>query len=180
MITYTLPVDAKHRLAGQTLTNGQVGMYKGEKLVYFAQGCGISTIYIKVKGKKGLELQVEAFEEQERRDKVKLEEQERRDKAKLEINVPGLETLIDAYNYEIRYQEEFNRMMAEENKVPYSDLAKQYPRAHIYMRAEAFSGAEDYRKSAAGCKAMAIIAGGGELEEAKKVMDNWFSGVDID
>ena len=102
---------------------------------------------------------------------------------KLSTNVPGLEQLRAAYNDEERYHEQFNRMMEDEQNdgarppkpvaAKSSDVAKEYPRAAMYLKAEAYSRAGHYAKASAGEKAMKLIQEGGDLAEAQTILDNW-------
>lgn len=101
----------------------------------------------------------------------------------LELAVPGLEQLREAREDGMRYREECNRMMEDESNdgvnppakpvVSSSDLAAQYPRAALYLKAESYSCASNDRKSSAGTKAMRILAEGGSEDEAQAVLDNW-------
>lgn len=90
--------------------------------------------------------------------------------AKIEANVPGLAGLTAAINEEYRYDEAFERMMADENNdgarpprkpaISSDDLKNQYPVAAAYIKAEDWKHAAHYAKSAAGQKAMDRIAAG--------------------
>jgi len=101
----------------------------------------------------------------------------------LELAVPGLASLRAARADEARYREEFERMMEDEGNdgvnpptkpaVSSSDLAAQYPRAALYLKAESYSCASNDRKASAGSKAAAILANGGSEDEARAVLDNW-------
>ncbi len=101
----------------------------------------------------------------------------------LVTHVPGLAELRKAYDAEENYREAFNRMMENEQNdgvnppkpvaVKSSDVAGKYPRAALYLKAEAYSWASHYAKAAAGEKAMALIQEGGDLTEAQKILDNW-------
>jgi hypothetical protein len=103
--------------------------------------------------------------------------------AKLAANVPGLDILRAALEDEGRYHRQFNRMMENEQndgvnppspvKVRYNDVAEQYPRAAMYLKAESYSNASHYAKSGAGSKAMELIENGGDLSEAQHILDNW-------
>lgn len=101
----------------------------------------------------------------------------------LTTNVPGLAELRKAYANEENYREAFGRMMEDEQNdgarppkpvmIKSDDVAQQYPRAAMYIKAEAYSRASHYAKSSAGDKAMELIQQGGDLKEAQKILDNW-------
>lgn len=110
---------------------------------------------------------------------------------KLETNVPGLDELRKAqdaaYNEDRQYSHQMDRMMDDEQNdgvnppAPINqslreianNLAKQYPRAAVYLRAEGYTGASNFKKYGAGKDAMEIIATGGSIEDAKAILDNW-------
>jgi len=101
----------------------------------------------------------------------------------LELAVPGLAKLRATRADEARYREEFERMMKDEGNdgvnpptkpaVSSSDLAAQFPRAALYLKAESYSCASNHHKASAGSKAVAILAEGGSEDEARAVLDNW-------
>ncbi len=101
----------------------------------------------------------------------------------LALAVPGLASLRAARADEARYRAEFERMMEDEYNdgvnppakpaVSSSDLAAQYPRAALYLKAESYSCASNHHKAAAGSKAMQLLAEGGSDDDARTVMDNW-------
>jgi len=108
--------------------------------------------------------------------------------AEFERNVPGLEALETAqgaaYNEQCRYDAEFARMMATGDGIgpepvdktlaaKASELARQYPRAAMYLRAQAFTYASNIDKYSAGKEAMELIAAGGSLEDAQEILKNW-------
>lgn len=108
--------------------------------------------------------------------------------AEFDLNVPGLKELEAAKdaasNEEDRYQYEFDRAMDDEGglspkalntslRTKANKLAKQYPRAALYLRAKAFTRSDNHHKYGAGQKAMELIATGGSLEEATEVLNNW-------
>lgn len=113
--------------------------------------------------------------------------------AELAANVPGLNELRKArdaaYNDEHRYSHQMDRMMDDEQndgvnpptpinqslRAIANDLAKQYPRAAMYLRAEGYTLASNYRKYGAGKDAMEIIATGGSIEDAQATLDNWIN-----
>jgi len=188
-ITYKIPVDIRHELAGQTISGGEVGHYDigrdgkvrgnyrggGEKMVHFRK----ENIFVRIAGKPDIEAQVAV-----------IEEEERKARKEFEVNVHGLEILIAASHDEERYREEFEAMMADENNdgarppkgvlVSYKDVALEYPRAAVYHRAERYYNARNDVKSSAGRRAMAIIASGGAIEDAEKVLAFWSKDVFLD
>jgi len=101
----------------------------------------------------------------------------------LVTHVPGLAELRKAYDAEENYQEAFNRMMENGQNdgvnppkpvaVKSSDVAGKYPRAALYLKAEAYSRASHYAKVTAGKKAMEIIEDGGDLARAESILNNW-------
>lgn len=86
-----------------------------------------------------------------------------------------------AYNEEQRYQDAFDGMMEtgvfepldEQPRQTYAALARQYPRAAMYMRAQDYTLSSNVHKYSAGKRAMDLIAAGGSLGEARSVLDNW-------
>ena len=103
--------------------------------------------------------------------------------------VPGLEEL------EIAYRESneayHSRRRAIESGVSVfratkdwdkiiDDLCKKYPRAAVWHKADAYTSASNYAKSAAGAKAKKIIEDGGSLKDAEAVLKNWTDNVYID
>lgn len=111
--------------------------------------------------------------------------------AELAANVPGLNELRKArdaaYNDEHRYSHQMDRMMDDEQndgvnpptpinqslRAIANDLAKQYPRAAIYLKAEGYTLASNFKKYGAGKDAMEIIATGGSIEDAQATLNNW-------
>lgn len=92
-----------------------------------------------------------------------------------------------AYNEEHRYQDQFERMMDDENndgarppkaldeslRTHADKLAARYPRAAAYLRAEGYTYSNNHHKYGAGKKAMTLIASGGNLDEAETILKNW-------
>lgn len=106
------------------------------------------------------------------------------DKAALETAVPGLTELMSAISAEEDYRIAFNRMMEDEdndgvNPPPHPtgrssrEIARDFPKAALYLKAETYERAANYHKVSAGKKAKALIRAGGDLEEAQEIMDNW-------
>lgn len=111
-------------------------------------------------------------------------------KLELEKNVPGLYILNSAINDEIDYRKNFDRMMEDEqndgvnppvepqNKS--ADVAKQYPVAAAYLKAEKFEFSNNYMKSAAGAKAKRIIGQGGDYIKAIEEMEKEWNDYCLD
>lgn len=103
--------------------------------------------------------------------------------AKINQAVPGIDILRAAYNADEDYRQSFEKMMEDENNdgarppsrpaTNSADLAKKYPRAAAYLKAEAYSGAAHDCKASAGRKAMELLASGGSIEDAEKILANW-------
>jgi len=112
-------------------------------------------------------------------------EAERAEAERMAKNVPGLDELQAAIDAEGQYRREFNRMMDDENndgvnppKYPSAssaELAKQFPRAAVYVRAEGYSMANHWAKAKAGEEAREIIASGGSIFDAEATLANWLS-----
>ena len=103
-------------------------------------------------------------------------------------NVPGLVELRAAteaaYNEQSRYDAEFERMMSRGTgiaprpinkalEMQASELAAQYPRAALYLRAKGYTSANNVDKYGAGKRAMELIAQGGDLDAAEAILKNW-------
>lgn len=109
---------------------------------------------------------------------------------KLAQTVPGIEELKTAYSAAYQYRVAFEAAMENEDndgvnmpvapQVDIAELEKAYPRAALYLKAEEYSLAENFDKSIAGKKAKEILADGGELETAQKLLDNWLDINKID
>lgn len=103
--------------------------------------------------------------------------------ARLAQHIPGLEVLRSAINAHDDYQRGFERMMEDEQndgvnppRLPGADpdeLAKQYPRAAAYLRADAYSDAAHDQKANAGRKAKELLESGGSIEDAESILANW-------
>ena len=102
---------------------------------------------------------------------------------RLSLHVPGMDVLCAAHNAEEYYQRGFERMMEDGDndgvrppRRPATDaaeIARQYPRAAVYLRSEAYECASHDAKASAGRKAKELLASGGSIEEAKKILANW-------
>jgi hypothetical protein len=95
-------------------------------------------------------------------------------------NIEGLTELQNAIDRWERYHYEFQRRMQNENlssslpKVPteqISDVAKKFPRAAAYLKAESYYDASHYAKSAAGRKAVERIINGEDYNTVINEMD---------
>ena len=108
--------------------------------------------------------------------------------AEFAANVPGLDELRAAqeaaYNEQARHDAEMEHMFATGDSIlpkPINEslhehaqqLAGQYPRAAMYLRAEDYTFASNFRKAGAGEDAMTLIARGGSIEDAEKILKNW-------
>lgn len=104
-------------------------------------------------------------------------------KAQLAVAVPGLDELRAAREAEERYRDRFAAMMENEHNdgarppaqptTNAAALAREFPRAALYLTAEAYSYAANHHKVAAGKRAMRILADGGPEQDARKVLENW-------
>lgn len=104
-------------------------------------------------------------------------------KALVNKMVPGLDKLQAAQIEINRYFEQSNKMMEDEQndgvfapKKPNADydaLAAQYPVAAVYMRADSYHDASNYKKSAAGKNAKKILLEGGSMEDAIAILQDW-------
>ena len=119
-------------------------------------------------------------------------------KAQFEENVPGYHELSEAegrfYDERQRYNDEFEDMMSDEDndganppeaynsayEKKAKELAKQYPRAAMYLYAEGYTMSNNVYKYSAGKDAMKLIAEGGSLEEASEILKNWLPKDAID
>ncbi len=101
----------------------------------------------------------------------------------LATNIVGYAELSATIADEIRYQAEFSRMMEDGDNdgvqppqpVTFSSsiVAKKYPRAACYIKAEHYSRASHDRKASAGRQAMEILLHGGSIDEANEILENW-------
>ena len=103
--------------------------------------------------------------------------------AALAAAIPGLDELRAAIADEDCYRLQFARMMEDEAndgarppcdvKVSVEAMSLKYPRAALYLRAEAYSRAANSDKSLAGDQAMEILQSGGSEADAVLVLENW-------
>lgn len=108
----------------------------------------------------------------------------------LEIAVPGVEVLRDAIYQQNNYFSDFNRMMDDEQNdgvnppikptLSLEELNLKYPRAALYLTAEAYECAGHFAKTSAGTRAKKLLADGGSIEDAKKILDTWSDGLYFD
>lgn len=109
-------------------------------------------------------------------------------RSKLEEAVPGITLLQAAMRGEAGYFAALNEMMDDEMGVSLpnapalnvEELKAEYPRAALYAKADAYSEAAHYAKSAAGNKAKKLLEEGGSKEEAKAILASWNKDVYID
>ena len=105
--------------------------------------------------------------------------QRQRERVSLSRNVPGLPELRAARNYDQSQQESFSRsvyggsgrLTGNPNSNTYASLAKRYPRAAAYLRAESWSTASNDVKASAGRNAMNAIASGKSYKAAIREME---------
>lgn len=100
-------------------------------------------------------------------------------KRAIEKNVPGLEKLREARRYDDQQRRIFNRSVeggsgiirGNPNSTTASGLAKKYPRAAAYLKAESYFNSSNYMKSSFGKEAMNKIANGKSASAAIKEME---------
>lgn len=100
--------------------------------------------------------------------------------ARLETAIPGLSALRVARAERDRYARDFRRMMEDEHndgvrapKRPgsdYASLARQYPRAALYLQAEHDRDSRSDAVSRGGAAGMKVLADGGTLDAAREAM----------
>jgi hypothetical protein len=108
--------------------------------------------------------------------------------AQLAANVPGLAEVRAAVSASVREmdrsRQDFQRMMDRGDGIgpapertdlheTAKTLRAQYPRAAAYLAAEGQSMASNCDKAAAGAGAMKLLATGGDLAEAVRIMRDW-------
>ena len=96
--------------------------------------------------------------------------------------IPGLDALRSAIGAKEGYRHALTEAMSDEENDgvglpsrPTADptaLATQYPLAALWLRAEDYLYASNYRKLAAGQTAQTLILGG-EIGKAQKALENW-------
>lgn len=138
-----------------------------------------SSIALREQNKKDWDAKMAAV-----REKMKAEE------AELAKNVPGIEELKAAYAAKAEYRRAFNAAMEDEYNdgvhmpvlptANIEELEAKYPIAALYLKADSYTYSENYAKSAAGDKAKAILADGGDHIEAARILDNWLNDVYVD
>jgi len=108
-----------------------------------------------------------------------------------EKHVPGLEELQKAQEAArteaMRYSSQMMAMMEDEYndgarppkpldeslQTKADEMAKQYPRAAVYLTAKGYQISNNINKYSAGKKAQKIITTGGKIEEAEDALKNW-------
>lgn len=115
---------------------------------------------------------------------IKAADQARRDAlaAELKAKVPGLAELQAAIDESARFASRFAKAMDSEQgddegrfaapKSNLSALRAKYPVAALYLLAEGYLSAANYKKSGAGRRAMALILEG-KIVEANEALNNW-------
>jgi len=111
------------------------------------------------------------------------DEKKQAKKDKIEQAIPGLEALYAVLREEEYYEEAFTHMMENEDNdganppaglaANSDEIRAKYPKASIYVKAESYTYASDYRKSAAGKEAMTVLEDGGTIEAATEILENW-------
>ncbi|MBE0436471.1 MAG: hypothetical protein IBX56_11780 [Methylomicrobium sp.] len=144
MITYKLNDNCPVDMVGKVLTGGVPTMYKGERMVKFAEKHKGKVIYLRINDKPDLAELVARYDQE-------IAEQRAKAKATLEAAVPGLSELREALNEaeseNERYHEELQTMMEDgqnDGAVPpkpfdksldvkYDKLREKYPRAALWV-----------------------------------------------
>ena len=89
-----------------------------------------------------------------------------------------------AYNEELRYDYEFERMMDTGDsispepidkslEVKVNNLVAKYPRAAVYLQAEDYMLTKNNNKHSAGKEALELIENGGSIAEAEEILESW-------
>lgn len=104
---------------------------------------------------------------------------------KIETNIPGLDELRSIIADWDEYQGGFNRMMEDEMNdgvnppqrptVEVAEIARQYPIAAAYIKAENWDNASHYRKSGAGSRAKTKIENGEDYQTVIAEMEKEWS-----
>jgi hypothetical protein len=124
------------------------------------------------------------FSEIERLKKAGSEAASNNRKADLEDRVPGYHMLSKAIYEAEAYREAFTRAMENEqndgarmpksSNLSVSEIAKQYPVAALYIRAEGYFEASNSQKSAAGALAMNLLTKNPpDVAGAENALENW-------
>lgn len=108
----------------------------------------------------------------------------------LEKSVPGITLLQAAMRGEAAYFEAMQVMMDNEMNdgvnppirpdVDTESLKAKYPRAALYVKADAYSDADHYAKSDAGKKAKNLLESGGSEADAENILTNWSKDTYLD
>jgi len=92
--------------------------------------------------------------------------------------IEGLKILEDAFRELKTYRYNFEKGI-ESGRIPQKpetdieEIMVKYPRAAMYNKAQGYAWGSDYRKKAAGKKAMELIVNGGEIKEAEEILNSW-------
>jgi hypothetical protein len=110
--------------------------------------------------------------------------------ARLNDKIEGLSLLKNAISEHNQYATNFEKAMSNEMQdganMPKSpelsidDLATKYPVAACYVKAEGYSRAANFSKSAAGKKAMKLLLDGGSVNDAEEILNSWLDDTYID
>lgn len=197
MITWTAPDNSHKSIAGKTFTNGTIIRQDSKGLMYAASDSRGDLMVdfgeITIEGKaRSLKVRIDDKPELSAQVYAAIAAGEAADKAEadaLAANVPGLDELHAAMDDEERYRRAFNRMMDDEGndgvnpprpvKVSARDVAAKFPRAAAYVRAEEMSCGAHWAKMKAGDEAMELLASGGSIEDADKLMNNWIENNNV-
>lgn len=104
--------------------------------------------------------------------------------------IEGLAELRSAWADEQRYRNQFNRMMDDGDndgvnpprrpKANVDEIARKYPRAALYLRAESYESARHWAKAKAGEEAKEIILSGGDIAAATAKLENWLTDNNVE
>ena len=189
-VTWTVPADISvlESIAGQSLVGSYLPRHPQGELVDFGSvkiNGKKTPLRVRLEGKPTLRAAVEMALAAE-------EAEEKAEEQRLLTNVPGLTELQAALADRSRYEAEFTEMMECESndgarppKAARADaaaIAEQYPRAALYVKAQAYSYASHWAKSKAGREAMEILASGGQIIDAQNKLENWLdeNGINVD
>lgn len=105
---------------------------------------------------------------------------------KIEAAIPGLAQLESAIIEQEKAEEESAKAIrrgfgrANRSQSPsVAELSAKYPRAALYLKADAYQGASNSEKSAAGRKAKEILESGGDEQEAREILNSWLDNCNL-